>query len=351
MSENKPEEFENGLGQSASNSDDAPKYGRMREDEPEYGRRSDSDAGTVPGTTSYGAEGGQGASGVPGYGEPSYGQQGYGQPGYGQDHQNSGQPYGQGHGSYDQPGYGNSGYGEGGPYGQGYGQPGYGQPYGGGYGQPGYGQGGQGGYRQTPASAPMVLPSRGGSVAMIVIGLVLMFVVAPLVLVISMAVSVASSIDATDFTTFRNNDEISVNTESTLTLLYVTDNESVEDILREVEQGEPVESTSANRAPDCTLTGASGDFSVEPIDPNDTASTITKVPAGTYTLVCVNDFGDGIMVISDEVVGDVVGAVGPALIIGAIVGIVGLVLLIWGIVKLVKVNRQRREVQLRMQGW
>jgi hypothetical protein len=78
---------------------------------------------------------------------------------------------------------------------------------------------------------------------------------------------------------------------------------------------------------------------------------VEGVPAGTYQLECANADGMQMIGMDGGFVDNIAGKINPALIAASVIGVVGLILLIWGIVKLVKVNRERRNMQLRMQGW
>ncbi|MDI9588809.1 MAG: hypothetical protein QM234_07635 [Acidobacteriota bacterium] len=334
---------ENQQPESTQPANDQPRYGRRLEDEPQFGRRLEDEPGysaengsqhrtfdSVPGGQNQDSASGQSTYGSYGQDSGGYqssgqygGSQGYGQSGYQQGYGQSNDQAGYGQPGYQQ-GYGQSGYQQG--YGQSNYQPGYGQAnYQPGYGQPGYGQGGQQG------SAPLKeLPGRGGSIALIVIGLVLMLIISPAVFFISMAVSATSAIDPDNLPLYSNGDTVTVSESGTFTLI----------------------GDSERGAPDCTLWGDSGDY---PMDVFSTGgqevAMVEGVPAGTYQLECANADGMQMIGMDGGFVDNIAGKIKPALIAASVIGVVGLILLIWGIVKLVKVNRERRNMQLRMQGW
>ncbi|MDO5049257.1 MAG: hypothetical protein Q4D87_05170 [Actinomycetaceae bacterium] len=324
MSENYPRNPSENEGQGGfenSNQNPAPEPQR---EEPRFGRRREDDPGY---TSNYGQTA---ASGQPGYGQDQadYDRPGYGepsQPGYGEPNR------------FGQPGYGESregaqsfGYGQGGQGGYGnQGQPGYTDPNR--YGQPGYGQpnayGPGGGYNPAPLKT---LPGRGGSIAMIVIGAVLTFIVAPVAFFAAVAVGAYSSVDGMPQPYYMNGDTVTVSSSGSFTLMF--------------------EDTA--EAPECSLVGNGETYQLEPLTvQSESMSFAESVPAGTYHLECTNDNGRRMVGMDGAFFGDLVGSAGPALIISAVIGVAGLVVMIWGIVRLVKVNRERRNIQLRMQGW
>ena len=342
---------------------DQPRYSRRREGEPKFGRRAEDEPGYTPesgaqGRTfdSMGSGQGQessdyqspqsyGANSQDQSGYQSYGQQGGYQSGYQQSDNQQGQygnqsgyqQYGQGQydqGQYDQGQYGSQGYGQSVYCQQGYGQDNYGQPN---YGQGQYGQGqygnqpsygGQGGQQGW---APLKeLPGRGGSVAMIVVGVVLMLIVAPVVFFVVLAIGATNLYDSSNIPIYSNGDTVTISDSGTFTLLF----------------------DEATEAPMCTLRGDGGDYEMTAISSSgQEVAFVDSVPAGEYQLDCENVEGRQMIGMDGAIFGDLAAKAGPALIISAVIGIVGLVLLIWGIVKLVKVNRERRNIQLRMQGW
>ncbi|MDO5034467.1 MAG: hypothetical protein Q4E01_03670 [Actinomycetaceae bacterium] len=335
MSEN--EDFEN----RDSSASDEPKYGRRLEDEPQFGQADQQGYGQTYGQTGYGENAqtgyGQQAYGQQPYGQTDYGQQGYGQQGYGQTYGDAGQTgYGQqGQQGYGQPGYGQQAYGQGG-YGQNYGQPGYGQQA---YGQPGYGQPGQ---PYNPGKFEE-LPGRGVAIVLTVVGLAVALIIAPVAMAITASIGALKNFDTSMLEPVYSGDTVTVGELGMVTVTFDTLGD-----YDEVLNGNP----GVDGAPICVLDGGNGrTFELYPGSEDALDSTAFDVPAGSYTLDCTNDNGRGMLVFTGDEIGDMVGMVGPSLIVGTVVGLIGLGLFIWGLVKLVKVNRKRREIQLRMQGW
>ena len=168
------------------------------------------------------------------------------------------------------------------------------------------------GYAGSPYGAPAPvampkLPGRGGAVTMIILGIVLMIIVAPIV-VLAMVITSASGAP-----------------------------------------GQSVEGGTKENGDIVTVT-ADGHYMVwgtggkEPYDGHDDAYVASDVPAGDYKLDC-----DGISAsesitgynTTPEVMTKVVFA---PLLWGSGVGVTGLIVLIVGIVLLVKVNGKRRRI-------
>ena len=337
MSDN--QDFDRNEPQDSGQVPEQPQFGRRIEDEPGYGQPGYGQSGQGDGQGYGGLNGeqpGHNQAGQPDYGQPDYSQSTYGNYGYGA----TGNGSQQGADGYGQTGYNQPGYGP--AYGQpSNGQPGYGQP---GYGQPGYGPAyGQNVY-QSGGRAPIQLPGRGGSIAMIVIGVIMMFVIAPVAFGMSVAVGVLQGIDTSSFHPVPNGGSVEVGSTGVVTVVYSSDWPGSDG------SSSGLDGQVGMVTPSCALVGQNDTYPLLPVGDGDGAMA-TDVPAGTYTLKCENADGQNILVFGGEFFDDVISSFGPSMIISAIVGFAGLALLIWGIVKLAGVNRERRAIELRMQGW
>ncbi|WP_297555426.1 hypothetical protein [uncultured Actinomyces sp.] len=333
MSDN--QDFDRNDPQAGGQVPDQPQFGRRIEDEPGYGQPGYGQPSQNDGQGYGGMNGdqpGHNHAGQPGYGQPDYSQSTYGNYGYGE----TGSPSQQATDGYGQTGYNQPGHGP--AYGQpANGQPGYGQP---GYGQPGYGPAyGQNGYHGG-GRAPMQLPGRGGSIAMIVIGVIMMLVIAPAAFFMSFVVGAVKGLDTSSFEPVPNGGTIEVGSSGVVTVVYSSNKPGTDGL----------DSNVGEVTPSCNLVGKSDTYPLKPVGDGEGAMA-TDLPAGTYTLNCNNADGQNILAFGGEFFDDVISSIGPSMIISAIVGFAGLALLIWGIVKLASVNRERRAIELRMQGW
>ncbi|EEH64425.1 hypothetical protein HMPREF0044_0162 [Gleimia coleocanis DSM 15436] len=166
-----------------------------------------------------------------------------------------------------------------------------------------------------PGAAPgQKLPGRGKSVAMLVIGLVMMFFIAP----IAVFVGVLSGIGG------LGNDTVTVGTNGQVHLQVTGPNAE---------------------AAICGITD--GENVVELDRQSDGSFTTDGIPEGTYDIVCDNlTDQDVVIAITDSVVGNTLAGVG----ISMLIGFIGLVLTIVGIVMLVKTNK-RRKAMMTPTGW
>ena len=190
----------------------------------------------------------------------------------------------------------------------------------------------------------MQLPGRGGSIAMIVIGVVMMLVIAPVAFFMSVAVGALQSLDTSSFEPVQNGGSVEVGSTGVVTVVYSNDMSGSDGA------SSGLDGQVGTVTPSCTLVGQNDTYPLVPVGDGEGAMA-SDVPAGTYTLKCENADGQGILVFGGEFFDDVISSFGPSMIISAIVGFAGLALLIWGIVKLAGVNRERRAIELRMQGW
>lgn len=167
---------------------------------------------------------------------------------------------------------------------------------------------------QYPGAAAPALPGRGGAIAMLVSGLVMMLIIAPIVLFAGVAGSVVNNLDSLTSSTVVLDQQDSV-------VINVTG--------------------PSQREAVCGLVSESGE--VYEAHPASNGQQVDKVPAGTYTVACDNITESDIVVAMSQAqaLSMFAGGVGLSFLASFIIGTIGLVLLIVGIVKLVKVNKKR----------
>lgn len=258
--------------------------------------------------------------------EPRYGRRAADEPGYTPPQSTPGQP----DPSNAQPGYGSANHGLG-SSGQGnYGQGTYG-PAGTPNGQPTYGYPGMRPAQPGSGYAPTQtqLPGRGLPITLIVIGLLLMFIVAPVVLVSGAALTAANSMVSGSVAS----DSRVIDVDNTGAAL-ITVMPASQDTTCHLEQGGETVQLEAQDS------GGSKVFSSDQVKP------------GQYDVVCENLPENATVVpMNGEAAMGIVKDFGKGALWSVIPGLLGLGLLIWGIVKLVKVNRRRREIQLQQFGY
>ena len=185
-------------------------------------------------------------------------------------------------------------------------------------GQPPYGAPIQqpGGFPGQPGTATPVLPGRGKSITMIVMGLVMMFILAPISFFTGIAIGAAQNAGK-----FISNEVV-------------------------VESFPVVNVTVTGPNADTAICGLIGENGIVELYPNGGGEFVNdNVPRGKYEVACDNlTSADTVIVVSgDDIVGILAnGASLTGLIISFVLGVVGFILLIVGIVKLVKVNKQRK---------
>lgn len=200
-------------------------------------------------------------------------------------------------------------------------------PYGGG--SPQYvgnvpGGGNYGGFESTV----QVLPSRAGSIWMIVIGVLMAIVLAPGVL-FGTAFYKLMNIYDTSAT------EILVSPGSEVT---IDENGSLDLV--------PVGEGSAG---DCALVDTDGtEHGMDYVSAYDSYS-ISGLEVGQYTLECENSVGVEFVSITNEQFSSLLGTIYRTFGVSTIIGIAGLVIAVVGIVKLSGVNQRRREIAFRSQ--
>ncbi|WP_115726629.1 hypothetical protein [Actinomyces culturomici] len=312
------------------------------DNEPRYGRRSDAQPGTNPGTGAQGQTGpASGSTPWPQYGQvkapanpaygsysgatgPASGQSGqggaYGQ--YGQTGQ-SAQPA-QGANPYQQGAYGaqnpQAGTAPQGPYGaQAPSQP-YGQSP---YGAPGYGYPRAGGPGYPAPAAP--LPGRVGPILTMIGGVVVALIIAPVALFLGVlgGMNIGSLIESMD----------QVSSGSTVTV---------------DSSGSYLVATESTNVYSCSLDGAGGVHQMEGVGKGTFYS--SNLEPGSYTLTCEGEGTSQLYGITGLSADSITKAGMSGLIWGTVVGLLGVVLFIVGIVWLVRVNRKRQEIQRRAYG-
>lgn len=256
-------------------------------DEPRYGRRSDS---WTPEPQEPSAAG---TSGTP---WPQYGQlSDQGAPASSSTPRH-GTPYGSDDSATAQP----------------YSSPGLGAAPGAPYGTP------SGAGQLTPA-----LPGRGGGIALLVSGLISMLIIAPLVFLLVLLGGMNLGEIARSATPVTSGQTITITENGSYTVI-------------------------ANRGDvyGCSLTSPAGDEhqmdSYVSTSPTFWAQNLTP---GDYVLNCQTEGTVDMVGVGGLTVDAATGATLSAMGWSALVGFIGLALTIWGIVKIVRVNRQRREIQ------
>ncbi|MCS4484822.1 hypothetical protein NXS08_04935 [Gleimia sp. 6138-11-ORH1] len=176
------------------------------------------------------------------------------------------------------------------------------------------------GYGEKPASGP----SKTKPIVMIVMGLVMMFVLAPIIFFGGIGIGFAQNFGLTNKT---------------------------EVVVGNIPNVQVIVNGPSSDTAICGLVGADGIVDLYPRGNGQFDN--PNVPAGTYQVACDNvTAADRVIAFSgDEAVQMLLNGTALAgLIISTIVGIIGIILLIVGIVKLVKVNKQRR-LQANPYGW
>ncbi|QWW19330.1 hypothetical protein I6B53_09565 [Schaalia sp. 19OD2882] len=186
-------------------------------------------------------------------------------------------------------------------------------------------QGAAGPHPPSTVQPSVATPSRGPGVAAFVIGMLVAFVVAPIVL-FSFALATPGLIEAAEHAVeVRSGDTVTV-AEGEAYLLSPMD--------------------SAVSA--CRLTGSEGvSRDMEPVPGPTHAFVARGLEAGKYTVTCegpaeVTMIGTGV---PDDT--DAQRWVGGALVGATVIGVLGLALAVWGVVRIGRVNRARRRAAFR----
>ena len=198
---------------------------------------------------------------------------------------------------------------------------------------PQYGQGGtmpaQGGYPGAAYAGPAVmppmnLPSRAPGTIMIVLGLLMMLIIAPVIFAVvafsGLNTETPENVNAVSIT---NGGTVEVGANGQYTILL----------------GE-AEATS------CTMTDTDGDvYDMHTFAGVNNYYTATDLPAGTYRIDCEGLPAGADIAGMDVSAGDITKSSTNGLIWSTVVGVSGTIIMIVGIVLVVKANGRRREIQ------
>ena len=198
---------------------------------------------------------------------------------------------------------------------------------------PQYGQDGtmpaQGGYPGAAYAGPAVmppmnLPSRAPGTIMIVLGLLMMLIIAPVIFAVvafsGLNTETPENVNAVSIT---NGGTVEVGANGQYTILL----------------GE-AEATS------CTMTDTDGDvYDMHTFAGVNNYYTATDLPAGTYRIDCEGLPAGADIAGMDVSAGDITKSSTNGLIWSSVVGVSGTIIMIIGIVLVVKANRRRREIR------
>lgn len=175
----------------------------------------------------------------------------------------------------------------------------------------------------APAPVPMPkLPGRGGAITMLVLGVVLMVIVAPIVFFATMIAGLAGT----------EGNAVNGGTTANGSVVTVT------------EDGVFMVRGDAHKDPFCSLIGAERSYELEPYAGSEDVYLVENVPAGSYMLQC-DGIASGANISAFNASSEVVTQVFAMPVVwGSVVGVAGLIVLIVGIVLLVTVNGKRRRI-------
>lgn len=198
---------------------------------------------------------------------------------------------------------------------------------------PQYGQEGtmpaQGGYPGAAYAGPAVmppmnLPSRAPGTIMIVVGLLMMLIIAPVIFAV-IAISGINTELPEDANTAQisNGGTVEVGQNGQYTILF-----------------------SEGEASACTMTNTDGDvYDMHTFAGVNNYYTATDLPAGTYRIDC-EGLPSGAQIMGMDVsAGDITKSSTNGLIWSTVVGVSGTIIMIIGIVLVVKANGRRREIR------
>lgn len=198
---------------------------------------------------------------------------------------------------------------------------------------PQYGQEGtmpaQGGYPGAAYAGPAVmppmnLPSRAPGAIMIVVGLLMMLIIAPVIFAV-IAISGINTELPEDANTAQisNGGTVEVGQNGQYTILF-----------------------SEGEASACTMTNTDGDvYDMHTFAGANNYYTATDLPAGTYRIDC-EGLPSGAQIMGMDVsAGDITKSSTNGLIWSTVVGVSGTIIMIIGIVLVVKANGRRREIR------
>ena len=198
---------------------------------------------------------------------------------------------------------------------------------------PQYGQEGtmpaQGGYPGAAYAGPAVmppmnLPSRAPGTIMIVVGLLMMLIIAPVIFAV-IAISGINTELPEDANTAQisNGGTVEVGQNGQYTILF-----------------------SEGEASACTMTNTDGDvYDMHTFAGANNYYTATDLPAGTYRIDC-EGLPSGAQIMGMDVsAGDITKSSTNGIIWSTVVGVSGTIIMIIGIVLVVKANGRRREIR------
>lgn len=201
---------------------------------------------------------------------------------------------------------------------------------------PQYGQGGangampaQGGYPGAGYAGPAVmppmnLPSRAPGTIMIVVGLLMMLIVAPIVFAVvafsGLNTDMPEDINAVNI---KNGGTVEVGANGQYTVLF-----------------------SKGEATSCTMTDTNGDiYDMHTFAGAKNYYTATDLPAGAYRVDCEGLPAGAEISGMDVSAGDITKSSTNGLIWSSVIGVSGTIIMIIGIVLVVKANGRRREIR------
>lgn len=216
-------------------------------------------------------------------------------------------------------------------------------------GQPHYGGGrypnypGANGGNPGGAQPRRQLPGRGWPVTLIVLGVVMMIIIAPVTAIVSVTSSIVDSdsfqqlrSSAISAQLKRSDTKAVVDGNGSYMVMMIGDHSGGKCELIPANGGDPIQA-SAQNATKAGAVNSSEVFVFENLD------------AGDYKIACTDKNGPvetGVVGMSSAQQREILSSFASGLLIPTIVGIAGLIILIIGIVWLVRVNRRRREVMM-----
>lgn len=194
------------------------------------------------------------------------------------------------------------------------------------YGQDAPAQGGYPGaaYAGPAVMPPMNLPSRAPGTIMIVVGLLMMLIIAPVIFAVIAISGINTELpEDANTTQISNGGTVEVGQNGEYTILF-----------------------SEGEASACTMTNTDGDvYDMHTFAGINNYYTATDLPAGTYRIDC-EGLPSGAQIMGMDVsAGDITKSSTNGLIWSTVVGVSGTIIMIIGIVLVVKANGRRREIR------
>mgnify|MGYP006963749176 FL=1 len=194
------------------------------------------------------------------------------------------------------------------------------------YGQDVPAQGGYPGaaYAGPAVMPPMNLPSRAPGTIMIVVGLLMMLIIAPVIFAVVAISGINTQLpEDANTTQISNGGTVEVGQNGQYTILF-----------------------SEGEASACTMTNTDGDvYDMHTFAGVNNYYTATDLPAGTYRIDC-EGLPSGAQIMGMDVSGgDITKSSTNGLIWSTVVGVSGTIIMIIGIVLVVKANGRRREIR------